>query len=256
MYKSAYNRVTHLADQIREQAASTDKTTTSRQFTEVKGLMGGVRRRNALLDEVTAPEKTQEEVLADYISMFDEHGLPEGFLETVDTGYEMAPAPEPGSRRPRGRDYPDSLVGLVDRTEGGGEYDTLFNFANREGGAFQGVDVSRMTIGDLIDFSSSSGQYGAWTQQQLGKLATPMGRYQYVGTTLAERAEKMGLSPDTVFTPEVQDQIFKHHVSELLSGRDSMAGKRAVLRNTWEGFQHVSDADLDRAIVNFSQQLM
>ena len=35
-----------------------------------------------------------------------------------------------------------------------------------------------------------------------------VGRYQFIGSTLQDEARRMGLSPDTKFTPEVQDNIF------------------------------------------------
>lgn len=135
------------------------------------------------------------------------------------------------------------LRDLVDRTEGGGGYDTLFGFSNRSG-PFSGVDVSRMTIGQLKDFSSPSGQYGAWVKNKIGRVATPMGRYQIVGTTLRGLADEMGLSDDTVFDENTQDAMFDHLVQRRLSRASSPEAKLAGLRAEWEGFKHVSDAAL------------
>lgn len=144
-----------------------------------------------------------------------------------------------------------SLLSLMDRTEGGGNYDTLFGHSQRFNGEFQGVRVSEMTIGELSQFSSTSGQYGQWVKGQVGRVATPMGRYQIVGTTLRETAERMNLGPDTVFTPEVQDAMFHHLATQALSGKTSQEAKRAAMRATWEGFGSVPDSELDRAIAQF-----
>ena len=42
-----------------------------------------------------------------------------------------------------------------------------------------------------------------------------VGRYQFIGSTLQDEAKRMGLSPDTKFTPEVQDNIFFSHIKRV-----------------------------------------
>lgn len=137
------------------------------------------------------------------------------------------------------------LVSLVDRTEGAGNYSTLFSHAQLDNGPFAGVDVSTKTIGELDDFS---GEYGAWVKGQIGRVATPMGRFQIVNSTLQDAAKEMGLSPDTVFNEDTQNAIFQHLVNKRLSGPKSMEGKMAGLREEWEGFKSVPDSQLQAAI--------
>lgn len=134
---------------------------------------------------------------------------------------------------------------LLDRFEGGGDYDALFGFANREGGPFSGTKVSEMTIGELKNFAN--GEYADYSREQLGYKATPMGRFQFVGSTLSSVAKRMGLSDDTVFTPQVQNDMFIFHAKEVMAGK-SQAGKRAAMRDTWEGLSNASDAELDQMI--------
>lgn len=149
------------------------------------------------------------------------------------------------------------LLGLIDRTEGGADYDTLFNFSNREGGAFAGTSVSNMTLGELSDFSR--GEYAKWSRDQLGYTATPMGRYQIVGDTLRQTMEEMGLPRNMKFTSEVQDAMFHHLASKALKGKTTPESKRAALRGVWEGFKKpktkggpgVTDEELDAAIAEF-----
>lgn len=142
------------------------------------------------------------------------------------------------------------LFSLIDRTEGGGRYDTLFGHS-QNGGRFDGVDVSKMTIGELGAFASPSGEYGQWVKGKVGRVATPMGRHQIVGTTLRAAASEMGLSPDTVFSPTTQNAMAAHLARKRLAGAKSPTAKRSALRAEWEGFKHVSDADLDAAIAKF-----
>lgn len=143
-----------------------------------------------------------------------------------------------------------NLLGLIDKTEGAGNYDTLFGHS-QNGGRFDGVRVSEKTIGQLFDFSNPSGEYGQWVKESVGRVATPMGRYQIVGTTLRNAAAEMGLSPDTKFTPQTQDAIAAHLARRRLASARSPAAKRAAMRAEWEGFKHVSDEALDAAIAQF-----
>jgi len=147
--------------------------------------------------------------------------------------------------------YGTDLLGLIDAHEGGGNYDTLFGHSQQDGGPFSGVSVSNMTLQEIYEFSDPSGRYGQWVGRNNpagATVATPMGRYQIVGSTLRQAAREMGLPPDTVFSPEVQDQIAAHLAEKRLQSASTMEGKRAALRNEWAGFRNVSDADLDAAI--------
>ena len=143
----------------------------------------------------------------------------------------------------------DSLVALIDRTEGGGDYNTLFGFSNREGRRFESIKVSEMTLGELSEFSQ--GDYAKWSRGQLGRTATPMGKYQIVGATMRQVQKEMGLPNNIIFNEEVQDAMFHHLATKALSGKTSAADKRKALRGVWEGFKGVSDEELDVAIAQF-----
>lgn len=134
---------------------------------------------------------------------------------------------------------------LLDKFEGGGDYNALLGFANREGGPLASTKVSEMTIGQLKDFAN--GAYESYATKLIGYKATPMGRYQFVGTTLADVASRMGLPDDTVFSPEVQDKMFTFLAKEVIAGKEA-AGKRGALRSTWEGLRKATDAELDTMI--------
>lgn len=138
---------------------------------------------------------------------------------------------------------------LIDKVEGGGDYDTLFSFSNRDGGAFAGVKVSEMTIGELKDFAN--GEYGAWSREKLGYKATPMGRYQFVGSTLGSVAKEMGLPDDTVFDRQTQDAMFDYWVKKTMSRGESVDEKVDLLRGQWEGFKHVPRSTLAELVVKY-----
>lgn len=143
-----------------------------------------------------------------------------------------------------------TLLSLIDQTEGGGSYDTLFGHSQKDG-PFAGTRVSNMTLGDLSGFTDPSGKYGQWVKGQVGRVATPLGRYQFVGTTLRNVAKDMGLPDDTVFNRGTQDAMFKHHARSTLARAKSPEAKRTLLRSQWEGFKNVPDSELDGAIARF-----
>jgi len=197
------------------------------------------------VDKFTQAKKTVEALSSKYLTedvVGDDNlegSAGEDVLQDTDTG-GLAP-----------------LLGLIDKTEGGGDYDTLFGFSQREGREFAGVKPSEMTIGELKRFSNPSGRYGQWVKGRLAssgqraRVATPMGRYQFVGKTLAATAKAMGLPDNTVFDERTQDAMFAFKARQRLQGKTSPEGKRAALRAEWEGFKHASDAELDNAIASF-----
>ena len=91
--------------------------------------------------------------------------------------------------------------------ESGGDYGALYNYQNRPNGRFSGIDVTKMTVDQALDFASPSGPYGQYVKSQVGRVATPMGAYQVVGSTLRDAKRAMGLKGDEVLTPQLQDQI-------------------------------------------------
>lgn len=136
-----------------------------------------------------------------------------------------------------------SFLEVMDQTEGGGDYRTLFGHSQKSG-PFAGVDITKMTLGQLKDFASPSGEYGAWVKSKVGRVATPMGRYQIIGTTLRSIAEQMGLPDNTLFDKNTQDAMFKYHLNSTLARGSTLQEKVSLLRGQWEGFKSVPTAKL------------
>ncbi|MBR9765371.1 MAG: glycoside hydrolase family 104 protein [Rhodobacteraceae bacterium] len=142
-------------------------------------------------------------------------------------------------------------MGLIDRTEGAGGYDTLYGHSQRPGGRFEGVDISKMTLDEVAQFSDPNGEYGQWVKGEVGRVATPMGRGQIVGTTMRGVAKELGLPGSTRFDAATQELMINHLARQSLAGPLSMAGKMDRLRGTWEGLKGVSDEELQAAILEF-----
>ena len=92
-----------------------------------------------------------------------------------------------------------------------------------------------MTLEEVIEFSRPDGEYGKWVKESLGRsgqearIATPMGRYQIVGTTLKGLVKELDLPLDTKFNAEVQDLMFQTLMERRLSGKTSMRAKMKAL---------------------------
>jgi len=92
-------------------------------------------------------------------------------------------------------------------TESGGDYNALYNYANREGSPFAGFKLTGMTVDEALEFANPSGPYAQYVKGQVGRVATPMGAYQVVGSTLADAKKGLGLTGSEMMTEDLQDKI-------------------------------------------------
>jgi hypothetical protein len=113
--------------------------------------------------------------------------------------------------------------------ESGGDYNAVFGYANRPGGKFADRPLTSMTVDDALTFAAPSGEYGQWVKGQIGRVATPMGAYQVVGTTLRAAKEGLGLRGDEVMTPILQDKIGQWIYAQQGTG-------------AWEGYKGPRDS--------------
>ena len=98
------------------------------------------------------------------------------------------------------------------RGESGGDYNALFNYQNRPGGLFDDVKITDMTVDAALDFAQPRSGYGNYVKMANpeGVVATPMGAYQVVGTTLRDAKRGLGLRGDELMTPALQDRIGRY----------------------------------------------
>ena len=101
----------------------------------------------------------------------------------------------------------DELKRNVFPGESGGDYNALYGYANRPGGQFSGVNLTDMTLGDVLQFTDPRGPYAQWVKGQVGRVATPTGAFQAVGTTLRGAVDAMGLPLTQKYDPTTQDAI-------------------------------------------------
>jgi len=78
-----------------------------------------------------------------------------------------------------------------------------------------GRSLTDMTLGEIFHRQNTK-QRGLSMDEHIrtGGLHA-VGRYQFIGSTLQDEAKRMGLSPDTKFSPQVQDNIFLNHIKRV-----------------------------------------
>lgn len=92
--------------------------------------------------------------------------------------------------------------------ESGGNYDAIFGYANQDPNSqFYGVRPSKMTVGEVLDFTDPRGPYAQSVKSKIGRIATPVGGYQGVGTTIRSWVKENGIPLDTPFNQATQDQF-------------------------------------------------
>lgn len=101
----------------------------------------------------------------------------------------------------------DAIKSGIFAGESGGDYNALFGYSNRPGGKFAGTNLTDMTVDQALTFADANGPYAQHVKGQVGRVATPMGAYQVVGTTLAAAKKGLGLTGNERMTPELQDRI-------------------------------------------------
>lgn len=130
---------------------------------------------------------------------------------------------------------------------------------------FKDFKATESTIDEVLNFVRIDGPYAKWSKGQSNKneIHTPVGKYQFVGATLRDIKarggfEDIGITGDTLFTPEVQDQIFVWYMNDTIktAGKDASSAKvRDMIRKRWEGAtqKNISDEELDE-LINAVQQ--
>lgn len=144
---------------------------------------------------------------------------------------------------------PASFLSAVDKTEGGGAYDTLYGHAQKNG-PFAGTSISSMPIRDVIAFTDPSGAYAQSVKAQIGRVATPVGRYQVVGSTLKNAVGALGLDPNAPFDQTAQDNVALYLAKNRVSSANTQQGKIAALRNEWHGFKSVPDSQMAQIVAD------
>lgn len=250
-----------LAAQQAEQDRLRERGRVEGQRGIVDGLVSGPSRAAGFEDAVSKVNalnldaKTKDAVLKDITEKKDTYfPAPTAYdqLNASPTAAQDILSNAAGNRGASRANTPQSTTPTFDRlrqrTEAG-SYDTLYGNSNRPGGRYEGIQPSKMTIAEVMDFQKNS-DYGDWVKANnpKGARATPVGGSQIVGTTLRNAVKEMGLDPNTLFDGATQEAITMHIAKSALGRATTMDGKIEALKGQWDGFRGQSRAELEQAV--------
>jgi hypothetical protein len=129
--------------------------------------------------------------------------------------------------------YESDGAGGYEAVNQGGANDghTVVGYSGPFGGLHKGKKLTDLTLSEVMNLQYDPG-YGAMSMQEwldTGKLHA-VGRYQFIGSTLKGLVQRMGISGNEKFTPELQDRLF---ANLLKSGGQSQ----------WVGLSNASPAE-------------
>ena len=129
----------------------------------------------------------------------------------------------------------ESSGGYDAYNEGGYSADAPYGSGDSSDSQKFGKPISQMTIGELM-------KWQAKPKNQLGIHAA--GRYQFIGNTLKEVVQQMGITKDMVFNPALQDAMALHRLRWRLNLQNSTTG----LINEWAGLKRLKPAQLKQLL--------
>jgi len=131
-------------------------------------------------------------------------------------------------------------------------YRTLFGNAQEKNTPFKDVDITTMPMKDIFKLVEKNGKFHKFNLAK-GKDTTAIGKYQMVGATIRDLKdrnilEKIGIDDDTLFNENTQDKIAIYLAERRVKPSYSMSKARKEMRNEWQGFERLSDKELDEII--------
>lgn len=139
---------------------------------------------------------------------------------------------------------------------GGGGYSALFSQAQEEGQPFAGMDPSKMTVDEVLEFNDPGGPYAQWVAKtrrdegNMGNPAGPVGNYQFIHTTLKGLKDKLGLRGDEPFNEELQDKLartlaYDTGLGEYAGGLIDKATFERRTKGVWPGWRDPTEVAAD-----------
>lgn len=141
-------------------------------------------------------------------------------------------------------------------------YSTIYGNSEKKDTPFKGVDVTKMTMGQVLDFVKLNGPFHKYNKSKYGENTTAIGKYQFVGATLRDLNKrgvfkKLGIDENTLFDEDTQDKLSAYQAIHRIKDRSkgTFSSARKEMRNEWEGFKKVDDSKLDTIIKEIADEI-
>lgn len=141
-------------------------------------------------------------------------------------------------------------------------YSTIYGNSEKKDTPFKGVDVTKMTTGQVLDFVKLNGPFHKYNKSKYNQNTTAIGKYQFVGATLRDLKKrgvfkKLGIDENTLFDEDTQDKLSAYQAIHRIKDRSkgTFSSARKEMRNEWEGFKKVDDSKLDTIIKEIANEI-
>jgi muramidase (phage lysozyme) len=141
-------------------------------------------------------------------------------------------------------------------------YATIFADSQKKDTPFKDVDVTEMTMDEVLKFVKLNGPFHKYNKNTHNKNTTAIGKYQFVGATLRDLKKrgvftKLGIKEDTLFDEDTQDKLSAYQAIHRIKDRSdgTFSSARKEMRNEWEGFKKLSDTKLDIIIKEIADEI-
>ena len=141
-------------------------------------------------------------------------------------------------------------------------YSTIYGNSEKKDTPFKDVDVTKMTMPQVLDFVKLNGPFHKYNKSKHNKNTTAIGKYQFVGATLRDLKKrgvfkKLGIDENTLFDEDTQDKLSAYQAIHRIKNRSkgTFSSARKEMRNEWEGFKKVDDSKLDTIIKEIADEI-
>lgn len=131
------------------------------------------------------------------------------------------------SRATSGTPEQRAMLDSISMAEGTKSYGTIYG-----GKVVPELERGELTIGQVLQMQKTgrlNGRNVGYARDQHNSDAT--GRYQFMSYTLREEMEKQGISPNTLFTPELQDKMILARIARMRGVTAGMLAKEGMSAN-------------------------
>ena len=147
----------------------------------------------------------------------------------------------------------DSVKARVSEVEGTsdeGGYDRLLNYQEDN----FGITPTEMTVAEILAFQKERGEgsYAEYSRDTVGRIATPVGKYQVVGDTLQRLVDAGVVSADEMFDEATQERIGSYLIENRGLFDENISDEEFVenLGNEFEGIERFGYDDNEVDIFN------
>jgi len=144
---------------------------------------------------------------------------------------------------------------LIDKHESYGNFSSLYeSIQDDKNSPFFNVDVSKMTLKELMEFTKIDGEYHRYNMENYNKNSTPTGRYQIVGKTLRDIVKRGKFDLNLVYDSTTQEALFNWYMNDTLQPYDDMNDKIDAVLERWVGLKNANRNAVQEAIEQFELQ--